>query len=193
MYLSTLSPSGVLIHSCFFTQSAQEQERSVVTYRPHSRPIGHIVVPPTHPLTVYSCSYDSTLRCCHIEKGVFEEVGCLLCLLISLFCASAIWGPVCTVHQLSYTLCISYLILCASAILCFVYQLSYTLCISYLILCASAILYFVHQLSYTLCISYLILCASAVLYFVHQLSYTLCISYLILCASAILYFVHQLS
>ena len=90
MYLSTLSPSGVLIHSCFFTQSAQEQERSVVTYRPHSRPIGHIVVPPTHPLTVYSCSYDSTLRCCHIEKGVFEEVGCLPCLLISLLCASAI-------------------------------------------------------------------------------------------------------
>lgn len=70
--------SCVIIFPFFFfpCQSAQEQERSVVTYRPHSRPIGHIVVPPTHPLTVYTCSYDSTLRCCHIEKGVFEEVSC---------------------------------------------------------------------------------------------------------------------
>ncbi|XP_076471667.1 WD repeat-containing protein 76-like [Babylonia areolata] len=58
----------------FWDISATNQDSSVVTFRPHSRPIGHIVVPPSAPHTVYTCSYDATLRSGHIERGVFEEL-----------------------------------------------------------------------------------------------------------------------
>ena len=74
------------------------EDQTVVTYRPHSRPVGNIVVPPTHPQTVYTCSYDSTLRCGDFEKGIFDEVSaaflhqcaavcvCVCCVCVCVLC-----------------------------------------------------------------------------------------------------------
>ncbi|XP_070200372.1 WD repeat-containing protein 76-like [Littorina saxatilis] len=58
----------------FWNISAHNQEQSVVVYRPHSRPIGHIAVRPMDPLKVYTCGYDATLRCGDFETGVFDEL-----------------------------------------------------------------------------------------------------------------------
>ena len=47
----------------------------VFQYSPHSRGISGMVFPrsPSSPL-VYTCSYDGTLRCADLERGVFDEV-----------------------------------------------------------------------------------------------------------------------
>ncbi|PVD34093.1 hypothetical protein C0Q70_05356 [Pomacea canaliculata] len=43
-------------------------------YHPHSRPINHICFPFHDPQKVYSCSYDSTLRCGNFETGMFDLI-----------------------------------------------------------------------------------------------------------------------
>nr|KAG5694010.1 hypothetical protein BaRGS_002464 [Batillaria attramentaria] len=57
----------------FWDIESKDQE-TVTVYRPHSRPIGHIYVPPSDPHKVYTCSYDSTLRRGDFERGVFDEL-----------------------------------------------------------------------------------------------------------------------
>ena len=49
--------------------------RCVFRYTPHSRGINGLVFPssPSSPL-LYTCSYDGTLRCANLEKGIFDEV-----------------------------------------------------------------------------------------------------------------------
>ena len=63
-----------LILCPLFSQYSHDY-RCVFRYTPHSRGITGLVFPssPSSPL-LYTCSYDGTLRCANLEKGIFEEV-----------------------------------------------------------------------------------------------------------------------
>ena len=64
------------VRSCDFLCPQDSHEyRCVFRYTPHSRGINGLVFPssPSSPL-LYTCSYDGTLRCANLEKGIFDEV-----------------------------------------------------------------------------------------------------------------------
>ncbi|VDH93475.1 Hypothetical predicted protein [Mytilus galloprovincialis] len=50
------------------------QTDGVVVYAPHSRPINCLKFSLHKPNQLYSCSYDGTVRCCDLQKGVFDEI-----------------------------------------------------------------------------------------------------------------------
>ncbi|XP_076115962.1 WD repeat-containing protein 76-like isoform X3 [Mytilus galloprovincialis] len=55
------------------TAGREFQTDGVVVYAPHSRPINCLKFSLHKPNQLYSCSYDGTVRCCDLQKGVFEE------------------------------------------------------------------------------------------------------------------------
>ncbi|CAG2210093.1 unnamed protein product [Mytilus edulis] len=56
------------------TAGREFQTDCVVVYAPHSRPINCLKFSLHKPNQLYSCSYDGTVRCCDLQKGVFEEI-----------------------------------------------------------------------------------------------------------------------
>ncbi|CAG2213561.1 PAF1 [Mytilus edulis] len=56
------------------TAGREFQTDGVVVYAPHSRPINCLKFSLHKPNQLYSCSYDGTVRCCDLQKGVFEEI-----------------------------------------------------------------------------------------------------------------------
>ncbi|CAC5358845.1 WD repeat-containing protein 76 [Mytilus coruscus] len=50
------------------------QTDGVVVYTPHSRPINCLKFSLHKQNQLYSCSYDGTVRCCDLQKGVFDEI-----------------------------------------------------------------------------------------------------------------------
>ncbi|XP_064634938.1 WD repeat-containing protein 76-like [Lineus longissimus] len=55
-------------------ESTDEKNNGVCIYEPHSRPVTCLKFGINDPQRVFSSSYDGTVRCCHIENGVFNEV-----------------------------------------------------------------------------------------------------------------------
>jgi len=64
--------------TCLFVSNVPQDSPSptdVFQYSPHSRGISGMVFPrSTSSPLVYTCSYDGTLRCADLERGVFDEV-----------------------------------------------------------------------------------------------------------------------
>ncbi|XP_052064961.1 WD repeat-containing protein 76-like [Mytilus californianus] len=50
------------------------QTDGVVVYTPHSRPINCLKFSLHKQNQLYSCSYDGTVRCCDLQKSVFDEI-----------------------------------------------------------------------------------------------------------------------
>ncbi|GFO05548.1 WD repeat-containing protein 76-like [Plakobranchus ocellatus] len=53
---------------------SQDEEQMVTAFKPHTRPVSCLMVPPDAQHKLYSSSYDATLRCGDFEKGIFNEV-----------------------------------------------------------------------------------------------------------------------
>ncbi|XP_069134241.1 WD repeat-containing protein 76-like [Argopecten irradians] len=53
----------------------------VIAYTPHSRPVNCLLFSPWNTSSLFSCSYDGTLRVGDIQKEVFDEVSCSKSLL----------------------------------------------------------------------------------------------------------------
>ncbi|XP_063398428.1 WD repeat-containing protein 76-like isoform X2 [Mytilus trossulus] len=56
------------------TAGREFQTDGVVVYAPHSRPINCLKFSLHKSNQLYSCSYDGTVRCCDLQKGVFDEI-----------------------------------------------------------------------------------------------------------------------
>ncbi len=59
-------------------EAVDHSSDGVYLFEPHSRPVNCLQFAPGNPNKIYSTSYDGTVRCGDIDKGVFEEVSVYL-------------------------------------------------------------------------------------------------------------------
>jgi WD40 repeat protein len=67
----------------YYQQDSQPGTDGVMCYEPHSRPVSHIAFNPENSEKLFSSSYDGTVRCMDIAKGVFDEVNIFRKIFIS--------------------------------------------------------------------------------------------------------------
>ncbi|XP_055892923.1 WD repeat-containing protein 76-like [Biomphalaria glabrata] len=61
-------------HVGLWNVKTQDSSDMVTVFKPHTKPVSHVAISPFLTHKLYSCSYDSTLRCGDFEKCIFDEI-----------------------------------------------------------------------------------------------------------------------
>ncbi|KAK0041106.1 WD repeat-containing protein 76 [Biomphalaria pfeifferi] len=61
-------------HVGLWNVKTQDSSDMVTVFKPHTKPVSHVAISPLLTHKLYSCSYDSTLRCGDFEKCIFDEI-----------------------------------------------------------------------------------------------------------------------